>query len=159
MPTFRTASFVAFIVGVALSALALAPAAAAVEPYRAYPASACLSGDAGPFDLVWKGDRNGGPPLLRLTCGLPTGTGVLHIDASHPIAEDGTDDTNLRRCANNIVRSGQEVEAANGNRALQIRRSDGGSATIVYQERDGSVVTMFTSDSNNWRACADFARV
>ncbi|CAA9245304.1 MAG: hypothetical protein AVDCRST_MAG54-1724 [uncultured Actinomycetospora sp.] len=48
------------------------------------------------------------------------------------------------------------MAANQANLALRMTRGDGGSATIVWEEATGRVVTLFTSDSNNWRACADF---
>ncbi len=52
---------------------------------------------------------------------------------------------------------GEEVAAARGNRAWQITRPDRWSATTVFDAETLEVISMFTSDSNNWAACAAYA--
>lgn len=118
-------------------------------------ASSCLTGDSGPRERV---ATSNGPSFFSnviLYCGDPT-KGVLHINAAHPISEDGSDDVNVRDCHNNIMFRGDEIPAAAGNRAWQIARPTGGSATLVFDSESNETITMFTSDSNNWAACAAF---
>lgn len=95
-------------------------------------------------------------PVITLSCGTPT-YGVIHIDESHPINENGSDDAHVNACMLKIISFGDEVPASQGNVAYQIkRRSNGGTATIVWRTSDYQVVTMYTSDSNNWAACASW---
>lgn len=118
------------------------------------PASSCLTGDSGPRGLVV---ATNGPTFfsnLYLYCGDPT-KGIIHINAEHPIKEDGSDDENVANCARNIMHRGSEIPAAQGNRAYRITRAEGGSATLVWDENSNEVI-MFTSDNNNWAACAAF---
>ncbi|WP_086828812.1 hypothetical protein [Allokutzneria sp. NRRL B-24872] len=113
---------------------------------------------AHPQDVVASLTPGGSPhQSVQLRCGDYT-SGVIHIDAGHPIAENGADDVNVNACFNHIFsRNYYEVPAANGNVALRYDRSHGGHATLVYNKGSGNVVTMFTSDGpsgNNWRGCA-----
>jgi hypothetical protein len=112
-------------------------------------ASACLNGYSGPYDLV---NSYAG---INLKCGDPS-KGVLHIDASHPIATNGRDDVHVDRCMDNILAYGRSVTANPGNTAKRITRSSGGYAQIVWDSRTKDVITMYTSDSNNWTACAAY---
>lgn len=119
------------------------------------PASACFNGEAGPRDLV---ASSNGPTFfsnVSLFCGDPT-KGVIHIDAEHPINANGSDDANVRNCHHNVMHRGSEVPANPGNRAWQITRPGGGSATVVFDANTLETITMFTSDSNNWAACAAY---
>lgn len=138
----------------ALVALTLsAPSAAAQDTI--FPASACFSGEAGPRDVVVVSN---GPTFFSnvyLYCGDPT-KGVIHIDAGHPIDENGADDEAVRQCHQNVMHFGHEVTANPGNRAWQIDRPDGGTATVVFDEDTLETITMFTSDSNNCAACAAY---
>jgi hypothetical protein len=97
---------------------------------------------------------------VGLLCGDRT-QGVFHIDERHPIAEDGSDDENIRRCMFNIfTRSDRyEIPADDPYVGVQIRRPTGGTATAIYNPSNGRVVTMYTSDGlgNNWAACAAYA--
>jgi hypothetical protein len=114
-----------------------------------YGPSACLNGDAGPRELV---ASSNGPSFftnVTLYCGDPT-KGVVHINSDHSIRDDGTDDYNVRRCHDNTVYYGREVPA------WQIARPTGGTATIVFDEKTLETISMFTSDSNNWAACAAY---
>ncbi len=138
-----------------------AGAAALVMPGSAsaqevlYPPSACFSGEAGPQDYV---AVSNGPSFftnVTLLCGDPT-KGIIHIDAAHPIDPGGADDENVRTCHHNVMYYGSEVPANAGNRAWQITRPAGGTATVVFDAYTLETVTMFTSDSNNWAACARF---
>jgi hypothetical protein len=133
----------------------LAPMGTASAQGVIYPASACLNGDAGPRELV---ASSNGPSFfsnVSLYCGDPT-KGVIHIDSEHPISEDGSDDANVAQCHSNIMYYGDEVPAAEGNRAWQIARPSGGTATLVFDATSLETITMFTSDSNNWAACAAY---
>jgi hypothetical protein len=112
-------------------------------------ASACLKGYDGPYALV---NAYAG---VNLKCGDPS-KGVIHIDASHPIAEDGRDDVHVDRCMNNILAYGKSVSANAGNAAKRITRSSGGYAQLVWDSSTKDVITMYTSDSNNWTACAAY---
>jgi hypothetical protein len=112
-------------------------------------ASACLQGFEGPSVIV---NSYGG---LNLRCGDPT-KGILHIDSSHPINEHGADDVHVDRCMNNIVGLGSPVSANPGNAAKRITRPSGGWAQIVWDTGTKDVITMYTSDNNNWAACAAF---
>lgn len=99
------------------------------------PPSYCLSGDAHPRDIV---NSVSGPTLLSsvtLYCGDPT-KGIIHIDFAHPISEDGSDDEDVVRCLQRIMYYGDEVPAAQGNRAWQIARTDRWSATTVFDARN-----------------------
>lgn len=118
-------------------------------------ASECLTGEAGPYDLVAAAFGPWPKPIF-LSCGDRT-KGVLHIDMDHPIADDGSDDEDLLQCFKGIVYGGDEVSANVGNRALARRLSDGTSATMVWDPKIDEVVTMFTSGerSNRWSECAD----
>lgn len=147
----RTAALAA---SASLISLALPAGPAAAQEY--VPASSCFS-TSPPGATVYSVVRPGfGVGLL---CGDQT-QGVLHIDQAHPIAEDGSDDETIPRCIFNIfTRSDRyEIPADPGKRAMQIRRPSGGTATAVYFESNGRIVTMFTSDGlgNNWAACAAY---
>lgn len=97
---------------------------------------------------------------VGLLCGDQT-QGVVHIDAAHPIAEDGSDDENIRRCMFNIfTRTDRyEIPANDPYLGVQIRRPTGGTATAIYNPGNGRVISMYTSDGlgNNWAACAAFS--
>lgn len=112
-------------------------------------ASACLQGLEGPYTVV---NSYGG---LNLKCGDPT-KGILHINADHPINEDGADDVHIDQCMNNIVAYGAPAAANPGNSSKRITRPSGGYAQIVWDSDTKDVITMYTSDSNNWAACARF---
>ena len=49
---------------------------------------------------------------------------------------------------------GSDVLANAGNRAWQITRPAGGTATVVFDAYTLETVAMLTGDSNNWAACA-----
>lgn len=118
-------------------------------------ASECLTGEAGPYDLVAAAFGPWPKPIF-LSCGDRT-KGVLHIDMDHPIADDGSDDEALLKCFKGVVYGGDEVPANVGNRALARRLPDGTSAVVVWDPKIDEVVTMFTTGerSNRWRDCAD----
>ena len=133
----------------------LVPVSSASAQGVIYPASACLNGDTGPRDVV---AVSNGPSFfsnVSLYCGDPT-KGVIRIDSEHPINEDGSDDDNVYNCHGNIMYHGDEVPAAEGNRAWQIARPSGGTATLVFDATSLETITMFTSDNNNWAACAAY---
>lgn len=134
--------------------LAFSPTMASAQQFL-FPASACFV-SAAPRDVVFRVFGNGGELQAELSCGDFT-YGVIHIDADHEIKADGSDDDNVSACMLTIMSFGQEVPAATGNRAYRItRQSGGGTATIVVRDSDLQVVSMFTSDSNNWAACANY---
>lgn len=148
-------SFIISAVMLGFLALAVFAAPGVASARVLVPPSYCLSGDADPRDVV---SSVSGPSFfssVTLYCGDPT-KGVLHIDAAHPISVDGSDDDNVVLCLNRIMYYGEEVPAAPGNRAWQIARSDRWSATTVFDADTLEVISMFTSDSNNWAACAAF---
>lgn len=122
---------------------------AAAEAAARTSASACLQGLSGPYDLV---NSYGG---LNLKCGDPT-KGVLHIDSSHPINEDGADDVHINRCMNNIVGLGVPRAASGGISAKRITRPSGGWAQIIWDSGTKDVLSMYTSENNNWAACAAY---
>lgn len=143
------------VVALALIAMVIGPAGTAAAQDVIYRPSACFNGDAGPRDTVSVAN---GPSFFTnviLYCGDPT-KGVIHIDAEHPIAEDGSDDENVQDCHKNVMFRGEEVRANAGNRAWQVARPSGGTATVVFDADTLETITMFTSDSNNWAACARF---
>ncbi|WP_144312008.1 hypothetical protein [Actinopolyspora erythraea] len=134
------------------------------EPARAYTtASNCL--DNGPSAAIVGQVTVGGVfgRQIVLNCGDYT-HGIIHIDSSHPISEDGSDDDAIVQCMSNILTMGYEYPANQGNIAYRIERPGGGTATIVYREDTVNdyfenyhvVVSMYTSDSNNWAACARY---
>lgn len=131
-------------------------AASAAEPPPLVPASGCLKPNAPEFGRVtYFGPEPGG---IDLRCGR-WDYGVIHTDASHPIADNGDDDVNFLNCFRRILTSpNYPIPAEPGNIALRMKRGDGGTATLVYREFDGMVVTMHTSElpgGNNWYACAN----
>lgn len=96
---------------------------------------------------------------VTLECGGRNKYGVRHINRAHPIATDGSDDANLLQCMANILTRADNYwgESTNTrNHVVEIKRSDGGTATLVYSADLRGVVSMFTSgdSSNNWAACA-----
>lgn len=120
-------------------------------------ASECFHG-APTGELIASLTPGGSPSQeVKLTCGTPT-YGVLHIDSGHPIDENGADDVNVNGCFNHIfARPYYEIPASPGYTGIQYKRSDGGTASLIWQNSDGQVITMFTSDApsgNNWHACA-----
>lgn len=120
-------------------------------------ASDCLTGDAGPYDLVAESSF-GWFRTISLYCGDET-KGVFHIVRKHVIDEDGADDDNVVACMDAILYYGDEVEAkGEGNEAYEAKRADGGTAGLAWDENTDEVVTMYTSDpgGNNWAACAEY---
>lgn len=111
-------------------------------------ASACLQGFSGPTAVV---NSYGG---ITMKCGDLT-KGVIHIDQSHPIRENGADDVNVEECMNNIIAYGSYVSASTGNTAKRWRTASGVYAYIVWRSSQKDVVTMYTSGSvsNRWDLC------
>lgn len=126
-----------------LSALSVTSAQAATTS-----ASACLQGFSGPTAVV---NSYGG---ITLKCGDLT-KGVIHIDQSHPIRENGADDVNVEECMNNIIAYGTSISASSGNSAKRWRTASGVYAYIVWRTSQKDVVTMYTSGSpsNRWDLC------
>lgn len=126
-----------------LSALSVTSAQAATTS-----ASACLQGFSGPTAVV---NSYGG---ITLKCGDLT-KGVIHIDQSHPIRENGADDVNVEECMNNIIAYGTSISASSGNSAKRWRTASGVYAYIVWRTSQKDVVTMCTSGSpsNRWDLC------
>lgn len=112
-------------------------------------ASSCLKGYDGPYEVVnsYRG--------IVLKCG-DYSKGIIHIDDGHPISESGRDDVRVERCMNNIIGYGKSAPANSGNTARRITRPSGGWAQIVWDSSSKNVVTMYTSDNNNWKACAAY---
>lgn len=151
-PLVRTVSVLGTVAVVTLTFVPSA-SAATVNP------SQCLNG-APSGDFV---DSSYSPVELNnitLFCG-GRNTGVKHINIRHKIAKNGSDDANVIKCHDNIASMGYTVPASGGrNRGLQISRGNGWTATLVYRNPNDQdrfkTVTMFTSDNNNWGACARF---
>lgn len=126
-----------------LSALSATSAQAATTS-----ASACLQGFSGPTAVV---NSYGG---ITLKCGDLT-KGVIHIDQSHPIRENGADDVNVEECMNNIIAYGSPISASSGNSAKRWRTASGVYAYIVWRTSQKDVVTMYTQGTpgNRWDLC------
>lgn len=117
--------------------------------------SQCLFGESEPYERAWGLEPNNGAQPIQLLCGTPM-KGVLHIDGSHPIPAD--QDNLFIWCGVNILtKLHEDVPANPGHVAIKMNRTDGQSATMVWEESTGDVITLFTSDSpqgNNWAGCA-----
>lgn len=112
-------------------------------------ASACLQGFDGPTATV--NSYSG----ITLKC-VDNTKGVLHIDADHPIKENGTDDVHVNQCMDNILAYGSDISASTGNTGKRTTLRNGRTATIIWRTSQKDVVTMYTngSVSNDWALCA-----
>lgn len=140
------------LAAIATLLLASAQVAAAEE---ATP-SQCLNGERPPATVVAQVGIN--PPTgewIYLRCGTPIGTGVLHIDAEHPVAGQ---DADFVTCFATIFTRGAYRGPGNTSDLTVWDRSFGrdGVAVAVYENSTGNVVTMYTEGavSNDWRGCA-----
>lgn len=115
------------------------------------PASSCLNGQAGPRDLV---SVAGLTLNYKLLCGDPT-KGVVHIAATHPISETGSDDRNVSGCFMRTVNDGHDVPANPGNKAFAVTNGAGVTSTVVFDVNTNEAITLFTNGGagNNWAGC------
>lgn len=95
-------------------------------------------------------------PDIIYTCGSPS-EGVVRTGHEHPVDQNGADDQNLPLCFYNVIIGPHDtVPSGPGTVALRWTRPNGNSATVVYRNGDGHVVTMYTNDGpagNNWSGC------
>lgn len=112
----------------------------------------CLNGDALPSDTV--GTYDAGGVRITLRCGSPISTGVLHIDAEHPIGDKEFD---FLRCVFKVFENG--AFKGQGNRPELVvwdhEFAPGRFAEGVYDKGSGDIVTVYTRGavSNDWAAC------
>lgn len=112
----------------------------------------CLDGDLTPDAVVARVQY--GPTLIKLTCGSPISTGVLHIDDGHPIDSAAHFVACFRRLAVEGSEPAEDFVTGNFSRILNIDL--GTTKAFLFHDGRGNVVTMYTSglSSNNWHFCA-----
>ncbi len=55
---------------------------------------------------------------------------VLHINADHPISENGTDDVHVEQGMNNVLAYGGKVSVSTGNSAKRLAPRNGPNAPL-----------------------------